>query len=284
MKTNKTHDGQVVKSFLAKKDSPSLGKFLQEKTSLSLSIIKNVMAFGGVWYYQSGKKKGSRCRRVKKELSEGDRVEIYYDNRIKYKDKPFDFTTIHEGKSYGVYHKPSGQLTTGTPFGDRAGLLYYIERKGLKPFLVHRLDRETEGLVIVAFDNKTANLFSIMFQEGKVEKYYMAWLKGKLLKVGASGSWSTDISGKKALTEYTVIKQGRFHSLIDIDLKTGRTHQIRKHALESKFPVMGDPKYGRGNKDDRGLALIAYKISFPHPFADKKAEFSLETSQFLDRY
>lgn len=128
-------------------------------------------------------------------------------------------------------------------------------------FLVHRLDREVSGAIVVARDVGAAGLLSEMFRSRGVEKEYWALLNGSVRANG--GVIETDIDGKRAFTKWELIRDvDKKYSWVRLSPRTGRRHQLRIHCAEGlNMPIVGDARYGRGG--DEGLHLLSRKISFP---------------------
>ena len=247
---------------------------LAEKSNLSKSLIKKLMMYGAV--HNTYKKKRKRIRKAKTTLCMGDVVECYYDPKISL-DDDFEFKPLHETKHYGVYLKPSGILSQGTDYGDKNSIFRYVEKLRKRAFLVNRLDKETEGLVIVAYDSRTQNLFQEMWKKG-VTKKYQAIVLGEL---SGKGTFNDKINTKESTTHYESIKTIDNRSYMDISIETGRKHQIRIHFSKAGHPVMGDPKYGKGNKNRDGLKLVSYLIEFCDPHTKKMVKVSLPKERHL---
>ena len=218
------------------------------------------------------------------------------------KYQPRGLTVLHEDKDIIVVEKPGGLLTMGTE-RDKSRTAHTIlneyVRKGdprsrNRIYIVHRLDRETSGILIFAKSESAKNFLQEHWQE--TEKYYLAVVYGSPTpKNGTISSYLTENSaftvystpdqsaGKLSLTEYTVLKEARGLSLLEIHLLTGRKHQIRVHMSEKGHPVVGDKKYGKGNDAYGTLALHARSISFTHPVNGKRLTFTTGIPEFFTR-
>jgi len=132
-------------------------------------------------------------------------------------------------------------------------------------FLVHRLDREASGLVVIAHKQSTAAEFSQLIQQRKIEKRYHIQIKGQLASAWLeTGVINEPLDGKACETRFRVlqVQAQPARTWLEIDLITGRKHQIRRHFAAIGYPVMGDPSYGKHNQDDAGLALQAVQLRF----------------------
>lgn len=239
------------------------------KTGLSKTRLKDAMNKGAVWV-QRGKKR-SRLRRATVVLSDGDCIELNYDEEVLGRSVPAP-ELIHDAGHYSIWNKPAGMLTQGTEYGDHCSLLrqaeLFFEMKR-EVFPVHRLDREASGLVVIAHSRAAAAKFSELFQKQQVEKTYRVVVRGIAGPVSASAAIDVPLDGKAARSRYcvsSVDKEAEISTLI-IRIETGRLHQIRRHCAAIGHPVMGDPKYGEGNKNQEGLQLTAESLQFRCPFS-----------------
>ncbi len=137
--------------------------------------------------------------------------------------------------------------------------------------LVHRLDKETSGILLIALNNRTAAELAYAFKEHAVEKKYLAILTGRIsVNNGQISSYinkeSTQVSEDNAFTNYKVIARKTHASLVEFKPITGKTHQLRLHALELGFPILGDLKYDPELRNAKGvnLHLHAAEITFPY--------------------
>ena len=155
--------------------------------------------------------------------------------------------------------------------------------------IVHRLDRDTSGLMVYAKDKETELVFESDWHNIVFDRRYVAVLSGVMEQdEGTVESWlkdnkayftyssSYDNGGKYALTHYRVLARTDAHSLVEFKLKTGRKNQIRVHAIELGHPVCGDVKYGNGDNPIDRLCLHAYRLCLYHPVTHKPMEFETE--------
>jgi len=254
---------------------------LTEHTGISKTKIKDAMNKGAVWLTRK-KGKRIRLRRARSRVISGDTLELYYDEKL-LALKPGDAGCLADHEQYSVWYKPSGLLTQGTNFGDHCSLmrqaeLFFVPRREV--FLVHRLDREASGLVLLAHSKTAAAKLSALFQQGLIEKRYRIEVLGDLTGK-ARGVIDLPLDKKEAITTFEVISYDRetHTSRVDVIIKTGRLHQIRRHFFMIGFPVMGDPRYGRGNKNEQGMMLEAVSLAFVCPFLHDKVVFHREHFQ-----
>jgi tRNA pseudouridine32 synthase/23S rRNA pseudouridine746 synthase len=143
-------------------------------------------------------------------------------------------------------------------------------------YLVHRLDREASGLMLLAHTREAAARLSEIFRENRVEKRYRAEVTGLPATVGEKRTISLPLDGKSAVTEYIVESHDAAlnRSVVTVWIRTGRLHQIRRHFDMLGCPVVGDPRYGRDNKNLEGLKLEALSLRFICPFRRCEVSYS----------
>jgi 23S rRNA pseudouridine1911/1915/1917 synthase len=198
---------------------------------------------------------------------------------------------LFEDKDIVITDKPPGLLTMGTE-REKEKTAYAIlsdyvkfKNRGARIFIVHRLDRETSGILIFAKNEKSKHILQDTWDEAR--KKYIAVVHGQLIKkedvltsyLGESGTHRVFITenqaeGKLAQTSYKVIKETKKFSLLDIELLTGRKHQIRVQLAGIGNPVVGDQKYGVDDGFKKRMALHAYSVSFIHPVTRKPLEIT----------
>ncbi len=239
------------------------------KTGLPKSRIKRAMTSGAVWLRNPGGKM-RRVRRATTVVRTKDHIAIYYDESILNLQPPVA-QCLCDSRRYSIWLKPAGLMTQGSPFGDHCALTRQVEHY-FKPhrsvFLLHRIDRETTGLVIIAHDRRAAALFTELFKSRKIEKRYQAVVVGNISSQGGEGLIEEPLDGRSAQTKYHLLDYDATddQSRLRVEIITGRRHQIRRHLELIGHPVVGDPRYGRGNKNCQGLQLVAYGLTFTCPF------------------
>ena len=261
----------------SKADGERLAEALVRATKLDAPVVEKMLAFGAVQLRFRGKGPWERVRDGRLKLHPQDQVRTAYDPKV-LAFKAFDNAqSVYENKNYGVWIKPAGVMSQGTDAGDHVSLLYAIEKTGKKPFPVHRLDRETEGLTVVAYTPKAAAALSQLFQEYRIQKTYWAIVTGELANLNEQGLIDHDLDGKSAQTRYRILKRlPENRLLMEAAPLTGRLHQIRRHFDLLECPVLGDPKYGRGNKNRDGMKLAAVGLVFMDPIEKVQREWSYE--------
>lgn len=250
---------------------------LADHSGLPRQRIKDAMNKGAVWQQQRGS--AQRLRRASKTVPRGTSLSLYYDSDVLQRETPAA-TLIVDEKSYSVWYKPAGMLAQGTHFGDHCSLLRWCEQ-AFTPrrdcLLVHRLDREAEGLILIAHSSKAAAAFSKLWQQNAVRKQYRVVVQGQPGAVGEHRRIEAELDGKPSATEFTIVEfdQERQRSVLAVDLITGRKHQIRRHLAGIGCPVVGDYRYGSGGSGEP-LALRAVSLRFQCPLAGREKNYSID--------
>ena len=203
---------------------------------------------------------------------------------------------LYQDEDLAVVVKPCGMVVhpaAGNEDGTLVNaLLHHLEHLGsiggeLRPGIVHRLDKDTSGLLLVAKNDASQLALSRQLQDRLMEKHYRALVDGNVKEDSGRieapiarskkdrKKMAVDPEGREAVTEWTVLDRGRGVTLLDVHILTGRTHQIRVHMKHTGHPVCGDPIYGspKGAKVPR-LMLHAYSLSFTHPTTGQRMTFT----------
>jgi 23S rRNA pseudouridine1911/1915/1917 synthase len=231
------------------------------------------------------------------KVKTNDEIKIYIEEKkpavLKPEDIPLEI--IHEDKYLAIINKPAGLVVHPAPGNYEHtlvnALLHYFKNLSdinpQRPGIVHRLDKETSGLLVIAKDNATHLALSRQFTKHSIKRKYIALVKGKVefqeniieLPIGRhpykrkNMAVSFSKQTKYAKTYYRTLKRGSNFSLLELEPFTGRTHQLRVHLAHQGHPILGDTKYGKNNAFSR-LALHAKYIGFVHPATGKFVEFS----------
>jgi len=216
--------------------------------------------------------------------------------------QPMGLTILHEDRDLIVVDKQPGLLTIATD-DERSRTAYHVltnyVRKGNsksneRVFIVHRLDRDTSGVLVFARTESVKRRLQEHWDE--TEKHYLAIIHGILPKKedtissyltenSAFRVYSTPNPAKGLLshTSYRVIREARKMSLLDVTLLTGRKNQIRVHLAERGYPIVGDQKYGHPRDPNRFLALHARSITIQHPFTGQRTTYEAPVPAQFDR-
>ena len=227
-------------------------------------------------------------------LFKGDKVEIR-DTKIKtdnnYKK---EIKIIYEDDDIIVVNKPAGLLIISTD-KEKEYTLYHMvssylktKNKNNKVFIIHRLDRETSGLVMFAKSQKAKNLFQSNWDNMFIKRGYFAIVEGSpkekektlvnyLNENDEHMVYVTDKNkGKYACTQYRVLSENNKYTLLDINIKTGRKNQIRVQLKENGNIIVGDKKYGSKSDPLKRMALHAYKLEFNDPRNNKRTNIEID--------
>ena len=238
---------------------------VQACPELSKGRLKDAMNKGAV-ALQKGKQ-FKRLRRAQAIVQPEEILHIAYDDDVLNRQCP-PAVLIADEQQYSIWFKPAGMLSQGNEWGDHLALLRFVELHfGQKRpvFLVHRLDREASGLVIIAHTKTSAAAFSQLMQQHQMTKTYHIEVRGLLSDALKSrGQIDLPIDGKASCSQFRILAEDaeRNRTVLTINLITGRKHQIRRHFAAVGHPVMGDPQYGNHNQDPAGLALQAVGLRF----------------------
>lgn len=276
-----------------------LDTYLAEKLELSRSKIQKLIKEDLVTV--NGKNvNGSYQVKLNDEIEIND--DLDYEMKVDPENIPLDI--VYEDEDLLVINKPSGMVVhpaaghyTGTLVN---ALLYHfnIESKDkIRPGIVHRLDKDTSGVMLVAKNEWTHERLSDMISKKDVKRHYLAIVNG-LIKhdtgtidapIGRDPNnrqqmTVTDINAKDAITHFRVLKQYKENTLLECILETGRTHQIRVHLAYIGYPVNNDPTYCKKKATDFGQMLHSKYIEFVHPRTNKLLSFTVEPpKEFQDK-
>ncbi len=237
---------------------------------LTRAQLKKAMTFGAVWLSRGVSTR--RLRRFKQVLEPGMSLHLYYDAAI-LEQEPLQAKLVADEGVYSVWHKPCGMFSQGTKWGDHSAICRWVEMFGLKnnalpdrqAFMVHRLDRATSGLILLAHQKKVAAKLAALFENRLVDKRYRAVVHGKF--PSSLTTLDAEIDGKVALSRVLQVEYLAecARSIVTIKLETGRKHQIRKHLASVGFPILGDRLYGGDNSGDNS-------DNKPCDMSDKKSD------------
>lgn len=235
---------------------------------------------------------GTLTTKSSTHLKEYDKVSCLFPPPPLSKVEPVDvaFEVVDKNEDFLIINKPEGLLvhpTTTLPYDPSlvAGLLYRFDEfkkfdSNERPGIVHRLDKNTSGLLIVANSPQSQATFSALFKERSVKKVYLALVEGHPPKSGKinfpigrdprnpSKMSHKGVAPREALSYYRVIKYYKEHALLEVRIVTGRTHQIRVHCAAIGHPIIGDEVYGKSSPLIKRQALHAWKISFTYKNRD----------------
>jgi 23S rRNA pseudouridine1911/1915/1917 synthase len=200
---------------------------------------------------------------------------------------PRGLDRVHEDDAILVVVKPPGLLTIATE-RERERTAYrllwdYLAARGERPFIVHRLDRETSGLLVFAKSEAAKRALQAQFEARSVERVYRALVEGRPPR--EAGTLESRLAedrmlrvrsaerGRVAITHYRVLSARREHTLLELTLGTGRRHQIRVQLAEAGWPIVGDVTHGGPRRAGGRMCLHATRLAFAHPVTGAPVAF-----------
>lgn len=271
---------------------------------LSRARIKHLMQCGAVWLTRSATNNPgtARLRRAKAALTVGDELHLYYDADVIDAEIPAALLIADE-REYSVWYKPSSLLTQGTKWGDHHTIGRWAEQH-LEPqrtaSIVHRLDRHTSGVMLLAHNKRAARELSTLFRERNIDKYYHAIVHGVFGEVGQQTTITDAIDDKPAVSHVTVLAVDDHRSLVEVKIETGRKHQVRRHLSENGYPIVGDKLFGQSTpttnpwlkdnttstteeptipEDNKTLQLCAVKLQFEYRTSTMNADVDQDVNE-----
>ena len=290
-----------TRSFVAEQDGDRLDRFLDDRCEdLSRSRLQRLIAEGMVTLEGRPTKAGVRLRK-------GQSVELTVPEPVESHLEPQDIplSVIYQDEDLAVVDKPAGLVVhpaPGHPDGTLVNALLALcpDLQGIggtvRPGIVHRLDKDTSGLIVVAKNERAHKHLSAQLKARKFMKLYKALVCGHL--ASSPATIEADIGrdpgnrkrmavvdgGKAATTHYEVIRYYEAHTLVEVRLETGRTHQIRVHFAAIGHPVAGDETYGVKTQGLTRQFLHASTLGFRLPSDDSWVEFNSELPEDLESY
>ena len=277
--------------------------FVSEKTSLTRSAVKKLAEEGHLFASNRPVKAGY-------VLKAGEEVTIEIPDPVPIAAKPEDIPLdiVYEDEDLAVINKPQG-MTVHAGSGNYEGtlvnaLLFRLDRLSgingeLRPGIVHRIDKDTSGLLVVAKNDMAHLSLSSQIQDKTCHREYLALLEGVLKE--DSGKVVTEIGrdpkdrlkmavlpagkGRRAETDWEVVERFAHNTLAKFTLHTGRTHQIRVHAKYLGHPVVGDPVYGYKKQrfELNGQLLHAFRLTLTHPRSGERMTFTAPLPDYFER-
>lgn len=272
--------------------------YLSEQTGFTRSRIKNLIENGCVKY------NGNTVTKSGLKLKFGEIV-LYIEEPVSVSAEPenLPIDIVYQDSDIAVINKAQGMVThpcTGTPNGTLVNaIMYHIKDLSAingvyRPGIVHRLDKDTSGLIVIAKTNNAHISLAEQIGNKTAGRYYLALVCGNIKedsgRIDAPLGRSTKDrkkmavveGGRKAVTHFYVKERFGNFTLVEFKLDTGRTHQIRVHAKYINHPVVGDIVYGK--KDEFGLKgqlLHAYKLELFHPKTNEKMVFNIDLPDYF---
>lgn len=280
-----------------------LDKFLTEELDYSRTLITKMIQDECILVNNEAVKASSKVKM-------GDEITIVreYVEEIDIEPENIPLDIVYEDKDVILINKPSGMVVhpgSGNMHGTMVNaLLYYTKNLSdcngeIRPGIVHRIDKDTSGLILVAKNNKAHEILAEDFKEKRVKRKYIALVKGILQHnhitidapigrdtVHRKKMMVTEKNSKDAITHVNVLKRYHDYTLVECILETGRTHQIRVHMSYIGYPIYNDPVYTKNKCTPFGQFLHSSEIEFVSPLSKKeltfKAELPKEFQEFIE--
>lgn len=283
MKTNGYQQKDQYSHYVVREAQPLL-EWLLENLNLSRSKVKATLQGRGI------KVNGKTVTQFDFPLQAGMRISV---SKTKKNDlfKSRYVKVVYEDRFLIVVEKAEGILSmaAGARSMNVKSVLddYFLKsRQKCRAHVVHRLDRDTSGLMVYAKDMETEQIFEHEWQQIVYDRRYVAVVSGEVEEEGGTiANWlkdnkafvtyssPVDNGGKYAVTHFHTLARTTEHSLVEFSLETGRKNQIRVHSADMGHPVCGDAKYGNGDDPLHRLCLHAYILCFYHPVTGERMEF-----------
>lgn len=287
--------------YISKDSGVRLDKYLSElNNDLSRVMIQKLIDNGNITVNE-------KIIKSSYKINVGDVIKVVVEEPKETTIKPenLPLNVVYEDNDIIVVNKEKGMVVhPGNGNLDGTLVNAVLERcKGslsgiggeIRPGIVHRLDKDTSGLIIVAKNDKAHIKLSEDLKNHNIQKTYLALVRGIVkeneatidMPIGRSDNVRTKMAvkknGKNAITHFKVLKRYAGYTLLEVKIETGRTHQIRVHLAEIGYPVVGDMVYSNGKNpfNVEGQMLHAWKLEFYHPITNKKMELEAELPKYF---
>ena len=293
----------MKKEIIAEIEEPKrIDAYLSEKTEYSRTAIQRLIDEEKIKI--NGKKEKSSYK-----VQNGDKIEIEEEKakEIELKAQDIPLEILYEDSDIIVVNKPKGMVVhpaNGNPDGTLVNAIMSICKDSLsgiggeiRPGIVHRLDKNTSGAIIIAKNDKAHIALSDGLKNHEIKKTYIALVRGIVKENNATinmpiarskkdrKKMDVDKNGKEAITHFKVIKRYQDCTLLEINIETGRTHQIRVHLSHIGYPIIGDDVYSNGkNKwNIEGQCLHAKSLDFKHPITGKELHIEAPMPEYFQK-
>ena len=286
---------------LVEEGSLRIDKYLAANTEYSRSLIAKMIE--NEYVLVNGKKTKNNY-----VLKSGDKIEIKdgFIEPLDVKPENIPLNIVYEDDDIIVLNKESGMVVhpgNGNNDGTLVNaLLYHTNALSdvngeVRPGIVHRIDKDTSGLMVVAKNNKAHEILADALSKHEIKRDYIALLKGEFLsdtatidapigrdKLNRKKMTVTGENSKDAITDMRVLKRYKGYTLVRLSLHTGRTHQIRVHMEYIGYPVYNDPVYTNDKTTEFGQFLHSASIDFAHPITKEHMHFECELPKYFKEF
>lgn len=276
-----------------------IDKYLSLKLDLSRSKVQKLIDEGKILVNQKVISSNYKVR-----LNDEIEVNDDLDDEISVEPENIPIDVIYEDDDLLIINKESGMVVHPAP-GHYSNTLvnallyrFHIEKSNsIRPGIVHRLDKDTSGVMIVAKNDKMHDVLANMIKNKEIKRHYLAIVEGVIphetgtidAPIGRDPNnrqkmTVTDINGKDSVTHFSVLKRFKNHTLLECVLDTGRTHQIRVHLSYIHHPVVNDPLYNKKKATAFGQMLHSKSIEFIHPKTKERIYYKVDPpKEFLEK-
>ena len=290
-----------MEKIVVDEDNVRLDAYIAKKCSdISRTTVQRLVNEGNVLV-------NGDIKKISYKVQIGDEIEINVPEaqEIDLKPENIPIEVMYEDNDIIVVNKPKGLVVhpaNGNPDGTLVNAIMALCKDSLsgiggeiRPGIVHRLDKDTSGLLIVAKNDKAHMNMSKQIKDREVKKMYIALVKGNIgedeatinMPIGRSTKDRKKMAvrkdGKEAVTHFKVLKRYHNYTLLEVKIDTGRTHQIRVHMAEIGHPVVGDMVYSNGKNEFgvEGQMLHAKSLDFKHPITGKQMHLEAELPEYF---
>lgn len=290
----------MKKEIIVNNDGKRIDAYLSETQEYSRSAIQRLIDEEKITVNKNKTKASYK-------VQEGDLIEIEEEpaKEIELKAQEIPLEILYEDNDIIIINKPKGMVVhpaNGNPDGTLVNAVMAICKDSLsgiggeiRPGIVHRLDKNTSGAIIVAKNDKAHIALSEALKNHEIKKTYWALVRGIVKENNASinmpiarskkdrKKMAVDKNGKEAITHFTVLKRFSDCTLLEINLETGRTHQIRVHLSHIGYPIIGDDVYSNGKNKwgVEGQCLHAKCLDFKHPITGKQMHIEAKLPEYF---
>ena len=291
-----------MKYFEVEEDNKRIDAYLSEKLEdTSRVTVQRLISEGKILV--NGKK-----TKASYKVQEGDKIQVEEEKpvEVSIKAQNIPLEIIYEDNDIIVVNKPKGMVVhpaNGNPDGTLVNAIMAICKDSLsgiggeiRPGIVHRLDKDTSGIIIVAKNDKTYINLSEQIKDHKVKKTYIALVRGIVkeneatinMPIGRSEKdrkkMAVTKKGKEAITHFKVLQRYDNYTLLQVNIETGRTHQIRVHLSQIGYPIVGDEVYSNGKNEwnVKGQCLHAKSLEFIHPGTGTKMYLEAKMPEYFE--
>lgn len=277
-------------------DGKTVQEILTGPLSMSRRMLQKLTRQKGILY-------NDKPTFLQRPVKEGHviKVAISFEEDMSIEPEEVPFTIVYEDEAILIVNKPAGISVHPVQAGQKgtlvAGIAYHWLQQGekAKVRLVHRLDRNTSGLLVVAKSFYAHQQLDRQLREHMLKREYLAVVEGQMNKL--SGTFSYPIAraknnsakrivspeGEEAITHYHVQETFAGASLVELTLETGRTHQIRVHLAHAGHPIIGDRLYGSPSRLIRRQALHAFRVTLDHPLSHERMVFTADLPEDMQQ-